>query len=171
MRKIKVESAQKGITYPIVTSEEIIVTPKLLKKISKKQLMFNSDLSALVPYEKNKEEQLLFENAELKKQVKLTERWLALYDKQVSEYNRCKRLGIIYDNKYGTIEALDNQAEEKASLLNQYKEKLTQNATQLRMIAEQHRIEQAQRLKQEKQQVCKEQPAKDLLSQHDESIF
>ena len=92
------------------------------------------------------------ENATLRKQVKQTERWLELYDKQVAEYNRCKRLGVVYDNKYGTIEALDNQAVEKASLLNQYKEKLSQNATQLRMIAEQRRIEQAQKRKQEKAQ-------------------
>ena len=176
MRNIRVESAQKGIKYPIVTAEEIVVTPKQLRKIAKKKLMFNDDLSALVPYQANQEETLLMENAEIKKQLKLTEKWLDLYDKQVAEHNRCKRLGVVYDNKYGTIEALDNQAVEKVALLNQYREKLTQNTTQLRMLAEQRRIEQAQKLKEEKAatmqvSTLQPEPTQDLLAQHVENFF
>jgi hypothetical protein len=39
--------------------------------------------------------------------------WLSdVYDLQVKEYSRCVRLGIEYDNKYGTIEELDKKAEQ-----------------------------------------------------------
>ena len=176
MRIIRVETAQKDVSYPIVTAEEIVVTPKQLTKIAKKKLMFNSDLSALVPYQADQRETILMENADVRKQLKLTEKWLDLYDKQVAEYNRCKRIGIVYDNKYGTIEALDNQAVEKVALLNQYREKLTQNSTQLRILAEQRRLEQALKLKQEKEaklQAASQQvePAQDLLAQHVENFF
>ena len=37
-----------------------------------------------------------------------------IYDNQVKQYQRCERLGIPYDNKYGTIETLDNLAHENA---------------------------------------------------------
>ena len=176
MRIIRVESARKDVSYPIVTADEIVVTPKQLTKIAKKKLMFNDDLSALVPYQADQRETLLMENADVKKQLKLTEKWLELYDKQVAEYNRCKRLGIVYDNKYGTIEALDNQAVERIALVNQYREKLTQNSIQLRMLAEQRRLERALKLKQEKEAMVQTtsqqvEPAPDLLAQHVENFF
>ena len=43
------------------------------------------------------------------------EQWFTnVYDAQVKQYTRCERLGLTYDNKYGTIEELDALAEEKA---------------------------------------------------------
>lgn len=50
----------------------------------------------------------IYDNA---REIALKKEWLDnVYDKQVSEYNRCIRLNIPYDNKYGTIEELDMKA-------------------------------------------------------------
>ena len=39
------------------------------------------------------------------------ETWFTdVYDAQVKQYERCQRLGLGYDNKYGTIDELDAQA-------------------------------------------------------------
>ena len=48
------------------------------------------------------------------------------YDKQVNEYARCKRLGVPYDNKYGTIESLDLQAEVKSKRIKELEQLITQ---------------------------------------------
>lgn len=45
------------------------------------------------------------------------ESWFIFYDRQVAQYHRCQRLGIVYDNKYGSIEELDDQAEIKSNRL------------------------------------------------------
>ncbi len=43
------------------------------------------------------------------------ENWFAeTYDVQVKQYERCQRLGLDYDNKYGTIDELDAEAAKKA---------------------------------------------------------
>lgn len=49
------------------------------------------------------------------------EQWFEMYDNQVKQYNRCVRLNIPYDNKYGTIEELDKLAVKKANRLNELK--------------------------------------------------
>lgn len=56
-------------------------------------------------------EELIAQTAELSE----LEKWFTdVYDVQVKQYARCERLGIPYDNKYGTIEELDAQAEQNA---------------------------------------------------------
>lgn len=46
-------------------------------------------------------------------------KWFIYYDRQVQEYNRCKRLGISFSNKENlTIENLDILAENKKIRLN-----------------------------------------------------
>lgn len=54
-------------------------------------------------------------------QIVEIEQWFEMYDNQVKQYNRCTRLNIPYDNKYGTIEELDKLAIEKAARLNELK--------------------------------------------------
>lgn len=44
-----------------------------------------------------------------------------VYDTQVKQYERCKRLGITYDNKYGSIGELDVQALQNAERINELK--------------------------------------------------
>jgi hypothetical protein len=43
-------------------------------------------------------------------ELKSLEQWFEMYDRQVQEYNRCVRLGLAYDAKYGSIEELDAKA-------------------------------------------------------------
>ena len=45
-----------------------------------------------------------------KDELKSIQKWFELYDRQIQEYNRCARLGIEYDAKYGTLVELDAQA-------------------------------------------------------------
>lgn len=54
----------------------------------------------------------------LKEYVSL-DKWFNTYDNQVKQYERCTRLGIAYDNKYGTIQELDNQAVEKSARMSE----------------------------------------------------
>lgn len=52
------------------------------------------------------------------------EHWFSdVYDAQVKQYARCMRLGLPYDNKYGTIEELDEQAEQNAKRIAELREK------------------------------------------------
>ena len=61
------------------------------------------------------------------KEIKELETWFdVIYDNQVKQYQRCERLGIEYDNKYGTIESLDRQAHEKALRINELKKLMLQ---------------------------------------------
>ena len=61
------------------------------------------------------------------KEIREIESWFSvIYDNQVKQFQRCQRLGIPYDNKYGTIESLDNQAHEKALRINELKKLILQ---------------------------------------------
>ena len=56
------------------------------------------------------------------REIQEIQSWFSMiYDNQVKQYQRCQRLGIPYDNKYGTIESLDNQAHEKALRISELK--------------------------------------------------
>ena len=103
--------------YPIVTETHIEVTPAQMRKISRQQLMFNEDYSALVPYEKGSAELI----AEYEKTIQELNDWFTSYDLQVSKYLRCQRLGEEYKSKYGTIEELDAQAKINAAEINRLK--------------------------------------------------
>ena len=53
---------------------------------------------------------------QLRKELDELEDWFDnIYDMQVKQIARCERLGIPYDNKYGTPEELDQEAVEKAA--------------------------------------------------------
>lgn len=72
-------------------------------------------IQVYVPYTESE----LKERTERKELVDL-ERWFTeVYDAQVKQYERCKRLGIEYDNKYGTIEELDKQATANAKRISE----------------------------------------------------
>lgn len=58
---------------------------------------------------------------ELQVQINEIEEWLKDYDSEYATYERCKRLGIIYD---GDIETLNAQAAEKQKECNGLKNKL-----------------------------------------------
>lgn len=47
-----------------------------------------------------------------------------IYDNQVKQYERCQRLGIAYDEKYGSILELDNLAQKNAKRISELKELL-----------------------------------------------
>ena len=61
-------------------------------------------------------EQAIYDNDAATKQKYIEElaeleTWFSeVYDMQMKQYERCQRLGITYDNKYGTIEELDATA-------------------------------------------------------------
>lgn len=66
-------------------------------------------------------------NAALKpiyEEINKLENWFAFYDRQVAQYHRADRLGLSYDNKYGTIEELDAQAEIKAKRMAELRGKI-----------------------------------------------
>jgi hypothetical protein len=48
-----------------------------------------------------------------------------VYDVQVKQYERCLRLGVEYDNKYGTIAELDALASQNAKRINELNTLLT----------------------------------------------
>lgn len=51
------------------------------------------------------------------------ETWFAdVYDIQVKQYERCTRLGIEYDNKHGTMDELDAQAQKNAERIRALRE-------------------------------------------------
>ena len=52
------------------------------------------------------------------------ESWFIFYDRQVSQYHRAERLKLPYDNRYGTIEELDAQAEIKAQRIAELRGKI-----------------------------------------------
>lgn len=61
------------------------------------------------------------------KEIQELQSWFdVIYDNQVKQYQRCKRLGIPYDNKYGTIESLDNLAHNKALRITELKNLIAQ---------------------------------------------
>ncbi len=65
------------------------------------------------------------EKEQLKRELAIHERWLAdVYDMQVKQYQRCVRLGIPYDCKYGTMTELDAIAKEKAQRIQEIRAQL-----------------------------------------------
>mgnify|MGYP003296042387 CR=1 FL=1 len=51
--------------------------------------------------------------------------WLdKVYDAQIKQAQRCERLGVPYDNKYGTVAELDTLAAEKAERIRELRESL-----------------------------------------------
>lgn len=50
-------------------------------------------------------------------EIKEINEWFKMYDNQVVQFNRCNRLNILYDEKYGSIEELDKKANENAKRL------------------------------------------------------
>lgn len=59
-------------------------------------------------------------------QINEINEWFKLYDNQVLQYNRCQRLEIEYDEKYGSIEELDKLATENAKKLNELNKKINE---------------------------------------------
>lgn len=52
-------------------------------------------------------------------------RWFdEVYDMQIKQAERCKRLGIPYDNKYGTVDELDAAAVGKSARLSELRDSL-----------------------------------------------
>ena len=122
MRTIKIiKEPVEGVTYPNLTDSTIEVTLDQMRQVARKELMFNSDKSALVSYEKGRSELV----AEYEKTIQELNDWFASYDLQVSKYLRCQRLGEEYKSKYGTIEELDAQAKINAAEINRLKTEIT----------------------------------------------
>lgn len=77
------------------------------------------DIQIYVPYT----EEELKERVECTELVNL-EKWFSkVYDIQVKQYTRCQRLGIEYDNKYGTIAELDEKATINAKRISELRKK------------------------------------------------
>lgn len=88
-----------------------------------------SDEGVLVSYSETEEEKLLnlaqaSEEKTLEKIKELLAWFKNVYDPQIKQAERCKRLGIDYDNKYGTVAELDTLAEEKAKKIRELREDL-----------------------------------------------
>lgn len=67
----------------------------------------------------NEEKQSQIE--ELKTQIEELDEWLKNYDSEYATYERCKRLGIVYD---GDIDNLNSEAVEKQNMCNELKNQL-----------------------------------------------
>lgn len=73
----------------------------------------------------------LTRKAEFDNEIKLNnelvdlENWFTMYDNQIKQYQRCSRLNLSYDNKYGTIEELDEQAALKAARISEIRKLLS----------------------------------------------
>lgn len=66
-------------------------------------------------------------NAELQPiydEIHEIESWFSFYDMQVAQYHRAQRLGLPYDNRYGTVDELDAQAEIKAQRIAELRGKI-----------------------------------------------
>ena len=51
-----------------------------------------------------------------RQEIREIETWFTnVYDAQIKQAQRCERLGVAYDNKYGTVAELDQIATEKAT--------------------------------------------------------
>lgn len=77
------------------------------------------DIQVYVPYT----EAELTEHNERKELASLEKWFTEVYDTQVKQYNRCQRLGVEYDNKYGTIAELDKQATVNAKRISELRKK------------------------------------------------
>ncbi len=70
---------------------------------------------------------------EVLNEIAQIEEWFVeVYDNQVKQYNRCVRTGHSFDNKYGTIEDLDNLAAENAARLCELRTLLSEDDNSLK---------------------------------------
>lgn len=112
-------------TYPVYPEGWQVLTDEQVKGLENKTLAWVD--GKLVSY-KMSEAELTIERAnarkeEAQKELNLLLVWFRnIYDAQIKQAERCERLGIPYDNKYGTVAELDQLAEEKASRINELKE-------------------------------------------------
>lgn len=57
-------------------------------------------------------------------EINKIEEWFIFYDRQIAQYHRAERLGLPYDNRYGTVDELDAQAEIKAQRIAELRGKI-----------------------------------------------
>lgn len=107
-----------GAGNPVYPDGWQFLTDEQVKGLEDRTLAWEND--KLVKYKETtaekKEREL--EQKRLNAQAEITEilNWFNdVYDSQIKQAERCRRLGIEYDNKYGTVEELDKQAEIKAA--------------------------------------------------------
>lgn len=87
------------------------------------------DNGELVAYTET-EEELQAKQKEIERQALLEElknlnKWFVeIYDNQIKQAERCKRLNIDYDQKYGTVEELDTLAVQNAARIQEIREEL-----------------------------------------------
>lgn len=104
------------------------LTEEEVKGLAEKRLAWAED-GTLVPYTKTDAE-ILVEVAEEKAkrasaEIAELQAWLdEVYDVQIKQAQRCERLGVPYDNKYGTVAELDTLAAEKAGRIKELREAL-----------------------------------------------
>jgi hypothetical protein len=107
------------------------LTEEEVKGLKDKTLAWTED-GTLVPYTKT-EAEILAEKAEAAQAEAAAEiaehvAWFNdIYDMQIKQAQRCERLGIAYDNKYGTVEELDQIAAQKVARINELKAILRAN--------------------------------------------
>lgn len=103
------------------------LTEQEVKGLAEKTLAWEN--GELVPYTKT-EAEILVEVAEEKAkraraEIAELQAWLdKVYDAQIKQAQRCGRLGVPYDNKYGTVAELDTLAAEKAERIRELRESL-----------------------------------------------
>ena len=104
------------------------LTEEEVKGLADKTLAWAED-GTLVPYTKT-EAEILVEVAEEKAkraraEIAELQAWLDnIYDEQIKQAQRCERLGVAYDNKYGTVAELDILAAEKSERIRELRESL-----------------------------------------------
>jgi hypothetical protein len=112
---------------PIYPKGWQVLTNEQLQGLNNKTLAWEND--KLVPYLKSAEEiskeakeaRVKAINAEISE---INDWFNNIYDQQIKQAERAKRMGVLYDNKYGTVEELDALAVEKAIKLNQLRNEL-----------------------------------------------
>lgn len=104
----KTKSQLKNIDESELDLEAETNTEPKLEEIETEVVHRRFKIVEMTSYEPTEEEAL---NAELRQ---INEWFTNVYDNQIKQSQRCARLGIEYDNKYGTIEELDAEAEVKA---------------------------------------------------------
>lgn len=98
----------------------------------------NYRIEEIEPDEKGRRFQIVDPSQDIRIQIcnriSELEQWFEFYDGQIKQAERCERLGIVYDNKYGSIKELDDQATKNAVELKDLREKLrgfTENTSQV----------------------------------------
>ena len=107
-----------GAGNPVYPNGWRLLTDEQVKGLEARTLAW--DNGELVPYIETTAESLERENKQLELEAqaeiaKILNWFKNVYDSQIKQAERCRRLGIEYDNKYGTVEELDKQAEIKAA--------------------------------------------------------